>query len=337
VLLGALALRWRRRALADRATAPESPPVVPGWYPLTPHLTLVGVYLAVAISENINIGHRHVVPIYPSLYVLAGAAAWALGRRTRWLGTVVVLLVAWRGIESAAIRPHYLAYFAPHVGGAKEGHLHLVDSSLDWGMDLPGLKRWLDRHNPEKREPVFLAYFGTDSPKQHGIDCVRLPGFRPRRAPPRYALKPGYYAISATLLSGTYLPTFGHWNPIYERLYQSHWKNARLFEASARDPAWRAELLERRPEPFWRNGYLSYDHFRFGRLCAWLRQQGNPPYHVGHSIFIWKLGESDLRAALHGPPPELHDPPAEWIRLVGGKRRNQGGASAADEAAVDRR
>jgi hypothetical protein len=38
-----------------------------------------------------------------------------------------------------------------------------VDSSLDWGQDLPGLREWLSENdllnNP--REPVFLSYFPT--------------------------------------------------------------------------------------------------------------------------------------------------------------------------------
>ena len=35
------------------------------------------------------------------------------------------------------IAPHYLSYFNSFCGGPSEGYRYLVDSSLDWGQDLP--------------------------------------------------------------------------------------------------------------------------------------------------------------------------------------------------------
>ena len=39
----------------------------------------VALYAAVSLSRGINIGHRHLLPLYPFLFVAAGrAAAWAV-------------------------------------------------------------------------------------------------------------------------------------------------------------------------------------------------------------------------------------------------------------------
>ncbi len=283
-------------------------------YGATPHFVLIGVYLAIAVTEDINLGHRHVLPIYPSLYVLASAAALAWGRQAVWTSAAVAGLFVWRVGDSIMTRPNYLAYFGPQAGGSEIGYQHLVDSSLDWGMNLPSLKRWLDEHNPGNREPVFLSYFGTDSPEYHGIKSQRLPGFfEYRRNTSPYSYRPGYYAISATLFQGVYLVAGGRWNPVYENMYRSATRSVATFEAAAGDPRRRAQLLRIRPIEFWKNEYLVHEHFRFARLCAWLRKQGPPPDHVGHAIFIWKLDEADLTAALFGPPAEL-DPPSEWVR-----------------------
>lgn len=234
-----------------------------------------------------------------------------------WGKLIIGALLVCHAADSLAVRPDYLAYFGPQAGGSENGYEHLVDSSLDWGMDLPELKRWLDAHNPNNREPVFLAYFGSDSPRYHGIAAERLPGFFDRRSSQPYALKPGYYAISATLFQGVYVAAFGRWNDTYEKVYRAKLQNVENFAQASADSKLRENLLQQKAAEFWQNEYRLYDHFRFGRLCAWLRQQGRPPHHVGHSIFIWKLDYPSLEAALLGPPVELQETPPEWRQILG--------------------
>jgi hypothetical protein len=78
----------------------------------------------------------------------------------------------------------------------------LVDSNLDWGQDLPGLKEYLDRHGIEG---VKLSYFGTAEPAFYGIRGERLPGYPPPE-PVANAVDPGdLVAVSATNLAGVYL------------------------------------------------------------------------------------------------------------------------------------
>ena len=314
--IGAL-MAWRHRIRPGEGCAPELPGPGRG-YELTPFLALTVCYVAIAATEDLNIGHRHILPIYPCLYVLAGSVGLAWARQRRWMRVLLCVALGVRAADSFAMRPHYLAYFGPQAGGADQGYRHLVDSSLDWGMNLPGLRRWLDEHNADDREPLFLAYFGTDSPSYHGIESRRLPGFFDRRAVEPYALTPGYYAISATLLQSVYTMAFGAWSQAYEDRYQIARHNMAILEGTADNPARRADLIRRLPEGFWREEFSIYDHLRFGRLCAWLRQQGDPPHHVGHAILIWKLSLADLQAALYAPPVELTSdplPPRQFRRF----------------------
>lgn len=274
-------------------------------YRAVPYIVLIVVYLGVAVLQNINLGHRHVLPIYPALYILAGAVTLVWARWPGWSHAAVALLLAWRASDAFATHPNYLSYFAPQVGGAEKGYQHLVDSSLDWGMNLPNLKRWIDEHDPLYQEPLFLAYFGTDSPEYYGIRSTRLPGFFDWRKQPPYAMAPGYYAISATLFQGVYLVAYGPWTVQYEQLYQEKLANVRKLEAAGGDAAKLEELFKVAPAEFWQNEYLQYDHLRFARLCAWLRKKRPPEDNVGNAIFIWKLTAADLEAALMGPPAEL--------------------------------
>ena len=72
--------------------------------------------------------------------------------------------------------PNYLAYFNRIAGGPANGYKHLVDSSLDWGQDLPGLKRWLKEHDLDSpgKTPVYLAYFGQANPAHYHIRAMEL-------------------------------------------------------------------------------------------------------------------------------------------------------------------
>ena len=178
-------------------------------------LVPVLLYLAISMRSDLNIGHRHLLAIYPFLYVLCGSLAEPWGRLTprprrlsAWialaaivLGSFVVFAPPWR---PAAVLPNDLAYFNEIAGGPRNGSALLVDSNLDWGQGLRALKGWLSRRGIE--EPVRLCYFGTADPRYYGIAHVNLPGgymFAPQ-VPFEQARGPGYIAVSATNLRGAY-------------------------------------------------------------------------------------------------------------------------------------
>ena len=175
----------------------------------------VAVYLGAAIDSRFSIGHRHLLPIYPFLFVLAGSLArpWArwAPRRRRAAGVLVLATIAASSVvvfsppwRPSVVYPHFLAYFNELAGGPRHGYERLVDSSLDWGQDLKYLKRWLDERGIT--EPIGLSYFGTADPRYYGIRHINLPGgylFESPDPAPRLPV-PGWLAISATNLQGPY-------------------------------------------------------------------------------------------------------------------------------------
>jgi hypothetical protein len=125
---------------------------------------------------------------------------------SRW---ILGLLCIWAVWETALIYPHYLAYFNGLVGGPSGGRYVLVDSNLDWGQDLKGLRTYMERYGIRK---VKLGYFGWSDPAYYGIDYELLPSYsvagRPsckEETPETLELK-GTMAVSATLLQGLYCP-----------------------------------------------------------------------------------------------------------------------------------
>jgi 4-amino-4-deoxy-L-arabinose transferase-like glycosyltransferase len=182
------------------------------------------VHLGISMTSNMNIGHRHLLPMYPFLFVLCGGLAtvwarWALPLRRGVAVGVLALLAAgafvvwWR---PAVVYPNYLAYFNELAGGPKRGAENLVDSNLDWGQDLPRLKQWLDDH--QVREPIALCYFGMADPVYHGISYLNLPGGYPF-APTSVVPTRGYLVVSATNLKGVYFSKDGQafWQQLLRR------------------------------------------------------------------------------------------------------------------------
>ena len=155
------------------------------------------VYLTLAIWARMNIGVRHILPIFPFLFVLAGESAAGLwAGRSRWKKSLLVFLGAWAFWNFIGSYPNYLSFFNEAAGGSRNGHKILVDSNLDWGQDLKGLKSWMDGRGIRK---ILLVYFGTAEPVYYGIDAVRFPGgiLPPRLAMRRTPQVPYTLAVSA--------------------------------------------------------------------------------------------------------------------------------------------
>jgi len=118
------------------------------------------IYWALSITANVNIGIRHLIPVYGFTYILlAGLLVFVYEKiKTKKLYlTVVSLMCAWFLIETIMIFPYYLTYFNQAVGGPAGGHKYVVDSNLDWGQDLKRLADWVETNNVQK---ISLDYFG---------------------------------------------------------------------------------------------------------------------------------------------------------------------------------
>jgi len=130
-------------------------------------LILVFFFLFFSLMRHKNIGLRYLLFLYPLLAIWIGR----LGRdrlpfaaREKWGFS---LLACGAFLSAALAWPNYLAYFNTLSGGSAQGHRYLLDSNLDWGQDLIGLKEFMDRQGI----PILsLAYAGRVRPEIYGIN-----------------------------------------------------------------------------------------------------------------------------------------------------------------------
>jgi tetratricopeptide (TPR) repeat protein len=132
------------------------------------------IYLAIAMSSQMNIGVRHILPMYAFLYVLvAGAASIFIGKSKRCL-YVIVLLLFWQAFSALHIFPTYMAYANELWGGAANTHKYLGDSNVDWGQQLIATRRYLSRHGIKNCWFIYFPEGAVDTSPYH-IPCKRLP------------------------------------------------------------------------------------------------------------------------------------------------------------------
>ena len=119
------AAAWRNAALLRRAYLP---------------LAFAAGILAVAMFSHINIGIRHVMPLYAGMCITAAVGLVRLMESSairNWAAWAALLLIVWYGGSSLISHPDYLPYFNELAGSHPENIV--VDSDLDWGQDMKRL------------------------------------------------------------------------------------------------------------------------------------------------------------------------------------------------------
>jgi tetratricopeptide (TPR) repeat protein len=161
ILLGLAPVLWFRRG---------------DWHARELCFVLVPVvfYFGLVTTSHMDIGARHLMPIYPFLYSLAGVAlAHAFFRRGPWASVAAALLL-WQVVTSGRVAPAYMAYGNEAWGGPSEVHRYLSDANVDWGQQLKSVRQYLDENHITN---CWFAYFpdGAVEPSDYGVACRRLP------------------------------------------------------------------------------------------------------------------------------------------------------------------
>jgi hypothetical protein len=152
--IGGLAMAW---ASARRTR---------NWMLLAP-AAAAGAILATTIPSQINIGMRHVLPVFLLLTPYAGVAAARLlspasTLRARGLGIVLALWYTW---SSVRVHPDYLSYFNELAVLSRQPVL--VNSDLDWGQDAKRLVRTVQEL---RLDSLHVGYFGSTDLVKRGME-----------------------------------------------------------------------------------------------------------------------------------------------------------------------
>jgi hypothetical protein len=164
-------------------------------------VTPVIIYMAISMMSNINIGVRHLAPLFPFLFLMGGALLDQLFK-TRKLGRLApivgLVLLGWMVFVAIRAYPDYLSYTSPLVFGRQNWEV-LSDSNIEWGQDVGALARYLHERG-ETRVGASLSG-GWVTLHLYGIQYINL--FNENevaRSPSRYV------AVGAGFLNGSTVP-----------------------------------------------------------------------------------------------------------------------------------
>lgn len=160
------------------------------------------LFFSVALFSKLNIGVRHILPIYPLLIVGAAVSLtvilrWVWGNLSKPIavaacGIIVLTVVGSRVWSVATTFPAYLSYYNISVGGTDNGWKISEDSNYDWGQDV---KRLADYVNTNHIKAIaFDNYTGDFAAK----DYYHLPVFP---ANPNNHNYKGYIALSTSVIT----------------------------------------------------------------------------------------------------------------------------------------
>jgi 4-amino-4-deoxy-L-arabinose transferase-like glycosyltransferase len=150
-------------------------------------LPLVVLLLSYSVlADRVNYGIRHILPIFPFLFIFASRLAPFFAERSRRVRIAALAVLGLYPISALLATPNTVDYFNLLARG--RGDRILLDSNIDWGQGLKRVKAYMDR---EGLDHIDLAYFGHVDPALYGI---RWDFPRPDR--------PGLVAVSANFLHG---------------------------------------------------------------------------------------------------------------------------------------
>lgn len=167
-------------------------------------LAIAAGIIGIAMTSSINIGLRHILPLYAPLSVVAAYGVVDIWRRATDAFSRVALaaLLAWLFIGVAIEHPDYLGWFN-ELAASNPARI-AVDSNLDWGQDTLRLARVLQEMQIEGPHVDILTNARLD---RHGIHPI---DFDP-------AVKvDGWLAISETQLALKRRQGFYGWLRVYK-------------------------------------------------------------------------------------------------------------------------
>lgn len=129
-------------------------------------------YMFIAMFVNkVNIGVRHILPVYPFLYIIAGFGA-VLAKRYNVIKYLIIILIILLSIDVLGSYPGHLSYFNRLVGN-DNGYKFLGDSNIAWGQDWKRLEKFI-RTQGIKEVTIDAAFSYKPICDYYKIPCKAL-------------------------------------------------------------------------------------------------------------------------------------------------------------------
>ncbi|OGF74646.1 hypothetical protein A2W54_03810 [Candidatus Giovannonibacteria bacterium RIFCSPHIGHO2_02_43_13] len=179
-------------------------------------IVFIAVYWISSILNPLNIGVRHILPVFPFTYLLVSREIIIWLRRLsfdepasfwEWVRFfyenyikpapkyfIFSMIILFMALNIIIAYPYFLSYYNILGKGTNDGYMAATDSNYDWGQDLKRLVTRIEELNIDK---IYLDYFGGGDPKYYLGD--KYESWWSAKGPPPIG---SYFAVSVNSLMG---------------------------------------------------------------------------------------------------------------------------------------
>jgi len=151
----------------------------------------VVIYFGMSITNKMNIGVRHLLPIYPLLFLLLGGIFTKLdifGQKKKVMEIIIWVLLGIYALEAIMVFPYYTQYTNQIITNPKVRYKYFVDSNLDWGQSLKELGKIV---REKGYGDIIVDYFANGTPVNYYVPEANI-------WDGKSTIYTKYFAVSAT-------------------------------------------------------------------------------------------------------------------------------------------
>ena len=130
------------------------------------------LFFAVSLTSGLNIGIRHILPVYPFFIVAAAAGVYYWAKKYQIVKYILIALLIFHAVAAFRTAPNYLAFANDFWGGTNNAYRLLSDSNVEWGQNYKLVREYVARENIGD---CRIAAFGAGELVQAYQPCKLMP------------------------------------------------------------------------------------------------------------------------------------------------------------------
>jgi hypothetical protein len=130
------------------------------------------IYFTVSLLSHINIGVRHLLPVYPFFILVAAGGICFWSQRYYLVKYILVSLLLLHAATAARTAPNYVAFANDFWGGTNSSYRIFRDSNVENQQNFKLVAEYITREN--SRDCWFAAYGSSDLARAHQ-PCRMMP------------------------------------------------------------------------------------------------------------------------------------------------------------------
>ena len=135
------------------------------------------LFFAVALTSPLNIGVRHILPVYPFFILVSAVGAVWLSRKFYLFRYVLLALLIFHAATAIRTAPNYMAFSNDFWGGTDNTYRVFRDPNVDFGQNTKLVNEYLARENITD---CWFASQGNAELTRVSQPCRLMPGSFPQ-------------------------------------------------------------------------------------------------------------------------------------------------------------